>query len=79
MEVPDKNRINLESIKSNIGSPAIDKETFAHLLYDIFIELREFQETNAFAEDRLDRLKQNIKTLRELADHERHALAQNPE
>lgn len=59
---PDKDKVYLEAIKSNVSSPAIHKEEFAHILVEVFIELQEFQKSGSFA-DRINHLKENLNTV----------------
>jgi hypothetical protein len=59
---PDKDKVYLEAIKSNVSSPAIHKEEFAHILVEVFIELQEFQKSGSFA-DRINHLKENFNTV----------------
>jgi hypothetical protein len=66
---PNKDKIYLEAIKSNVRSPTIPKEEFAYVLVEVFIELQEFQKADNFA-DRFKHLKENLNTLRTIVDNE---------
>ena len=65
----NKDKIYLEAIRSNVSSPVIPEEKFAHLLVEVFIELQEFQRANS-SKDRVDYLRQNLNILRTIVDSE---------
>jgi acylphosphatase len=65
---PNRNKIYLEAMKTNVSSPVIPEENFAHLLMQVFIELQEFQ--IAGITDRIDHLKVSLNSLRKMVDDE---------
>jgi acylphosphatase len=68
--VLDRKKINLEVFRSNLSSPVIPEQSFAHLLVRIFNELNALQKDDTFSIERLDYLRKDLSKMQETIDVE---------
>jgi acylphosphatase len=66
----DRKKIYLEVFRSNLSSPVIPEQSFAHLLVRIFNELNALQKDDTFSIERLDSLRKDLLKMQETIDDE---------
>lgn len=68
--VLDRKMINLEVFRSNLSSPVIPEQSFAHLLVRSFNELNALQKDVTFSGERLEYLRKDLSKMLETIDLE---------
>lgn len=63
-----RGRINLDALKSNIESPAIPEQAFAHNLSQVLIGLQDLQRNDRFESETIKQLKEDTEELRKIVD-----------